>query len=152
MSKLNLVNYDSVFLDKSWQWLTDPEIKHLTNTSDFSREDQQNWFEKLPHLKNYKIWGVSFDTQPIGVFGIKNIKNGQGEYWGYIGEKQYWGLGLGKEIMNLIINKAISQDLNGLYLKVIPENLRAVKLYEKMGFTLDEQNAETEILLMRKKL
>ena len=151
-SQIQLTSYDSDFLTKSWEWLNDPEIKHLTNTGDFSKEDQQKWVAKLPEIEGYKIWGAKYSNEPIGVFGIKNISDSEGEYWGYIGEKKYWGLGLGKEIMTLILQEAQTLKIKNLYLKVIPENKRAIKLYEKMGFEIDNSESPSGMIIMRKSL
>lgn len=147
MFNITLTNYNENFLEKSWVWLNDPEIKYLTNTSDFSKEQQANWYKNLQEKTDYKIWGVLANKFPIGVFGIKNISKGTGEYWGYIGEKDYWGKGLGKEIMKLIIIEAKILNLVELYLFVIPENIRAIKLYESMGF--NEEREKDEKILMK---
>lgn len=152
MSHLKLCDYDSVFLEKSWEWLNDPEIKYLTNTGDFSKNDQQDWFKNLPNLKNYKIWGVTYGQKPIGVFGIKNIQHGEGEYWGYIGEKDFWGAGLTNTIIDLIIDEARRIGMTKLYLKVILDNVRAIKLYQKKGFYISDKETDSQMLIMRKQL
>ena len=41
------VEYTEEFLDLSWEWLNDPEIKLLTMTPDFSREDQRAFFFQI---------------------------------------------------------------------------------------------------------
>ena len=92
---VSLVPYDSSFLELSWQWLNDPEITRLTHTADFTREDQQKWFNKIPSLKGYKIWGIQHDGEKVGVCGIKNITGDDCEYWGYIGVKTMWSKGIG---------------------------------------------------------
>lgn len=128
---------DTKYLQKSWEWLHIAEIKYLTNTSDFTLEDQKIWYEQCQLSETYKIWGVSFDQIPIGLFGIKNIDpvKRQGEYWGYIGEKQFWGKGIGSSVLKMLIDIAKNElHLNQLYLKVIAENARAISLYEKYNF------------------
>ena len=146
--ELELVPYDRLFLEKSWEWLNDPEVKYLTDTSDFTKENQEKWYLSLKKKEDYLVWGVMLNKVPIGVFGIKNIKEQVGEYWGYIGNKNYWGKGLGKEVMRLLIERAKSVGLTGLYLKVIPTNLRAIKLYEKVGFVME--SSSTGIVYMKK--
>ena len=39
-SRLSFGRFDEIFLEKSWHWLRDPEIKWLTMTPDFTREEQ----------------------------------------------------------------------------------------------------------------
>ncbi len=139
---LEIVKYTEEFLPLSWKWLNDSEIKKLTMTSDFSKEDQINFFNSLSSRKNYKIFGIEFDGIKIGACGLKNIEQNRSEYWGYIGEKEYWGKGLGKEILTKMINLAINEKISSVYLKVEKNNYRAIKLYEKFGFVnkLEEDN------------
>lgn len=137
MNAIKLEVFDETYLEQSWVWLNDPEIKYLTNTGVFTKEQQYSWFLTLDSKEDYKLWGVRYNDRPIGVFGIKNIENRMGEYWGYIGEKEHWGKGLGSSIMDAIIDEARKAGLDSLYLKVIDENIRAIKLYKKMGFEFD---------------
>ncbi|WP_300598778.1 GNAT family N-acetyltransferase [Niabella sp.] len=150
MNAIRLESYNEVYLEKSWHWLNDPEIKCLTNTRSFTKDDQQKWFHALAGRSDYKLWGVSYNAIPIGVFGIKNIENGSGEYWGYIGEKEYWGKGLGPVIIGAIIDQAKQLNLKRLYLKVIGENVRAIKLYRKMGFQFSSK--EEGLMVFTKQL
>ena len=78
-----------------------------------------------------------FNEKPIGACGLKKIANGKAEYWGYIGEKSLWGLGIGKEIIVAMIQKARNMDLEFLCLRVLKNNVRAYRLYRKMGFIMD---------------
>lgn len=134
---IKLEKYDEKYLNFSWDWLNDPEIKFLTNTSDFSREEQIAWFNNIDKKLDYKIWGVSFNDTPIGVFGIKNInfRKGIGEYWGYIGDKKFWGKGLGTLILEKIL-KVASEELllKSISLKVLKTNIIAFNLYKKFNF------------------
>jgi RimJ/RimL family protein N-acetyltransferase len=129
--------YDVLYLENSWKWLNDPEIRSLTGTTYFTREQQKKWFKGIGENITYKIWGISFNGIPIGVFGVKNIDSieRKGEYWGYIGEKQYWGKGLGEIILTKLMEIAsIELRLESLYLRVLIENTVAINLYRKCGF------------------
>lgn len=48
--------------------------------------------------------------------------------------KEYWGLGLGKALMETCIECAKDAGYTQLELNVVAENERAVSLYKKMGF------------------
>jgi RimJ/RimL family protein N-acetyltransferase len=150
MEDLKFVLYDKVFLDKSWFWLNDPEIKQLTITPDFTRESQIKWFNSLKDKNDYYIFGVQYQNKPIGVCGLKNIQENTGEYWGYIGEKEYWGRKLGGKMLEYILNLASNKNINEMVLKVWQNNIRAIKLYENYGFK--EANKLNEILTMTKEL
>jgi RimJ/RimL family protein N-acetyltransferase len=134
-ARVRLVSYSREYLERSWEWLNDPEVKRLTLTPDFTQLDQISFFEALPARSDYRVWGLELEGDgPIGAAGIKNISSGTGEYWGYIGEKQHWGQGLGRSILGLVEAEAAALGINELDLRVAPYNLRAISLYEKCGY------------------
>ena len=49
--------------------------------------------------------------------------------------KEFWGIGVGKCLMNEIINFARTNKLEILHLGVKEDNIRAIELYNKLGFT-----------------
>lgn len=148
--RINLVRYSQDYLDHSYEWLHDDEIRRLTDTPVFNREDQIKWFENLPVRDQYLIWGIEFNSIPIGACGLKNITDLDCEYWGYIGEKDYWGLGLGKEMIFLLEKKAVELGKKSIWLKVIKENKRAILLYSNNGFSIESD--EGIFFRMRKQL
>lgn len=148
--KIEFVCFDDIFLKYSWAWLNDPEIKLLTNTPDFSKEDQANWYDKIQGECEYLIWGIEADSEKIGVCGLKSFTVVDCEYWGYIGNKSYWGKGIGLQIMKAMEKKAKSLKLNSIWLKVIKDNERAIKLYHKNGFVIEE--SKNDLIVMRKML
>ncbi|CAA9528358.1 MAG: hypothetical protein AVDCRST_MAG31-2141 [uncultured Sphingomonas sp.] len=146
---VRLVPFDRGFLDRSWVWLHDGETKRLTMTPDFTREDQRRFFESLPSRSDYRIWGVILDPEgAIGAAGLKHIGGGSAEYWGYIGEKSWWGRGLGGEMLAAVEAEARRLGLARLNLRVAAENIRAVRLYERAGFERSEERSG--VLVMRK--
>ncbi len=148
-SKLALTTYDKDFLEKSWQWLHDAELKHLTMTPDFSKEQQADFFASLPLRKDYSIYGVAYLDEPIGACGLKNIINEEAELWLYIGNKQYWGRGLGTMTMSLLESEAIAKGLKKLYLNVIKDNKVAISLYQKMNYDIVSKNDDYIVMEKR---
>jgi RimJ/RimL family protein N-acetyltransferase len=148
---VRLVPYSRYYLDCSWQWLNDPEIKRLTLTPDFSREDQDRFFASLPTRADYRIWGLELEgTGPIGAAGLKNLNGNIAEYWGYIGSKAHWGRGLGRQLLTLVENEAIFLGLEKLALRVARFNVRAIGLYRNNGYV--ETGANDEVIFMEKDL
>lgn len=131
---VEFVDYDRSFLDLSFKWLSDKEIKFLTNTPVLSKEKQEQWFVSLPKKTDYYIKGILADGKAIGACGLKRITDTDGEYWGYIGEKEYWHKGIGKQMMSFIERYAYSLGLKQIYLLVIPDNMRAIRLYGGKGY------------------
>ncbi|MBR5175311.1 MAG: GNAT family N-acetyltransferase [Bacteroidales bacterium] len=137
METVTLTAYTEEFLERSFHWLNDPEIRFLTDTPAVTREGQRRWFEGLPERPDYMVWGVLADNQPVGVCGIKQIVEREGVYFGYIGEKDCWGRGFGRRMMELVEDRARKAGLEKLKLTVIKENERARSLYERMGYAVD---------------
>lgn len=48
--------------------------------------------------------------------------------------EQYWGLGIGRELVSLLLEKAHDCGYEQMELEVVSRNERAIALYEKMGF------------------
>src|ERR1051325_3293583 len=113
-SRLTFSAFDERFLEKSWHWLQDPEIKKLTMTPDFTREEQRRWFEQLPRMTDYRIWGGVCDGEPVGAVGLKQITAGDAEYWGYLGEKKFWGQGIGMAMLGFACGRARELGLRAL--------------------------------------
>ena len=147
--KILAVPYTKEFLTYSWSWLQDEEMRNLTMTPIFSKDDQITWFNRLGDRDDYLIWGIQFEGKPVGAFGIKNIQAGAGEYWGYIGDKNYWGIGIGKWMIGKAIEYANDNNFQHLYLKVHPQNIRAIQLYLKSDFViLDSQDNTSNLIWM----
>jgi RimJ/RimL family protein N-acetyltransferase len=133
---LSFVEYNEIFLEKSWKWLNESEIKKLTLTPTFTKEQQVQFFNSLKERKDYFIKGILFNSEAIGACGLKNIdkQNQTAEFWAYIGEKQLWGKKLGVKILDEMFNQAKLLNLKSITLNVSAENIRAISLYEKIGF------------------
>lgn len=132
--KIELVNFSNKFLSLSWDWLNDEEVKKLTNTPNITKKSQEIWFNNLSEKSDYEIWGIIAEDKPIGACGLKNITEIDCEYWGYIGEKSFWGRGVGSMILSKLIEKAKQKQIKILWLKVLKDNIRAINLYKKYGF------------------
>ena len=121
---LSLIPYDARCLELSWLWLNDPEIRELTMTPIFTREDQNIYFKNLPLRLDYKIWGILLDGHEIvGAAGLKNYRGSLAEYWGYIGEKKYWYQGLGQSLVKVVEEKARNSGIIDLDLILASEHV-----------------------------
>jgi len=134
------VPYDERLLAKSWEWLRDPEIKLLTDTPDFTPAAQRAWFDSLAHRKDYLVWGIEVDGMPVGAFGLKHVTSDDAEYWGYLGERTFWGQGIGQWMLERARVEARRLGLRRLHLRVLRENTRAIAAYRRFGFRIDESS------------
>jgi RimJ/RimL family protein N-acetyltransferase len=133
-SKLQFTSFDRDYLQRSWHWLHDPEIKGLMRAPGFTRNEQEQWFEGLKGRTDCRIWGVAYGGAPIGAVGLKHITPDSAEYWGYIGEKEYWNGGLGSAMLQFAFRQGRELGLHELWLTVGRNNPRAIRVYQKHGF------------------
>lgn len=133
---IEFVEFDRSFLKRSWDWLNDEEIRNLIDTSPITKIQQENWFASLPSLSDYYIWGIKCNKWPVGACGLKHVTSVDAEFFGYIGEKDFWGIGIGAKMLEFVEKKAIGMGLKRIVLKVQKDNVRAIHLYEKTGYML----------------
>lgn len=134
ISDYSLCPFDEVFLEKSFNWLQKPEIrKGMDIHFQMDQRAQREWYDNLPYRKDYVIWGFKYKDEPIGAGGFRNITSDSGELTCYIGEQNHLG-GVGKVLVSLLVEKAISMQWKAIYLKVLHDNTRAYRLYLNQGF------------------
>ena len=148
--KTVLVDFSPEFLKLSWAWLNDEEIKKLTNTPSFTLEDQLDWYSSIGGMSDYLIWGIEVDSKKVGACGLKNITKVDCEYWMYIGEKDYWGKGIGAIIFLMITKKAKELKLKSIWLQICRSNIRAINLFTRMNFF--NEVIKDGIIIMRKRI
>ncbi len=141
-SSLSREPFDRQYFEASSRWLSNPELQKLIMAPEAEPQGRLLWFQSLQARDDYWIWGIGLNGHPIGCFGIKHVDvaRSTGEYWGYIGEPHLWGKRIGPWMLSEAATVAHSHGLDSLYLRVWVENLRAIRLYRRVGFldsTLD---------------
>jgi RimJ/RimL family protein N-acetyltransferase len=123
-------------------WLKDPEVMLGIESSGYTLENLKEYvFSKITSEKDYFF--VICDQQNDKHIGnikleITDSKAQVAELGLLIGDKSYWGKGIGSEICRLVINFGFNQIyLRKIFLAVYENNPNAKKLYEKLGFKLE---------------
>lgn len=132
-------------LEKTWEWLNDPQMRELTATPEFDKESQEKWFESLKTRKDYFIRSCWYKDKVIGVVGLKHLTDKHGEIFGYLGEKEFWGKTIGVQGMEYIIDYARSINLECIYSVVLKSNISSYKLDLRLGFVKDKYIDENTI-------
>lgn len=126
------------------RWLNDREVTDtLLIHSPLSAAAEEAWFVR--HLAanpdEVEILGIEIlagdDWIHVGNTGLHNIEtvNRAAEFGIFIGEKQYWNQGFGREAARLMLKHGFGDlNLNRIYLYVYQTNPRAIKAYEAAGF------------------
>jgi len=89
------------------------------------------------------------DNTPFGCIYLKDVKdeNNKAEYGVFIGDESYIGKGLGTEACMRITQFAFEElKLHKVYLRVIADNERAIKSYQKTGYRI-EGNFEDDVII-----
>lgn len=75
----------------------------------------------------------------MGNIYLTDIDEESAEYQIFIGEKDYWGMGVALEASRQILKYAFeTKGLKYVYLHVRVDNERALRLYKKLGFISQE--------------
>lgn len=132
-------------------WLQSDELRDLIDDPrEPGLDDQMKWFKRVqqPDRKFFSLITVQ-DQQLIGNCGFVDIHNDkqQATLRITIGNPDYLGKGLGTEAVNLLteygFNNAGWKRIN---LIVLESNARALRTYEKCGFTIvskEQKNGKT---------
>ena len=136
---VKLIPFGKKHLEDSRLWMNDREFCRLFNRvyRPLIISVQKKWYKQTLKDKNQLIFAIEVDGVYIGNVGLKNIDylNKKAEYYVFIGNKDYWGKGIGtiatKKFLNYIKQHL---KLHKIYLHVDQLNLAARKLYKKTGF------------------
>lgn len=110
-----MVEFDEKMRDHSWEWLQDDELRALTAASELTREQQLEWFRRIPERTDYLIKGVVAGGEPVAVFGLKNIEGSSAEYFAFIGPESRRGTGIGRFMHDNMVALAIGRGINRIW-------------------------------------
>ncbi|MFZ4724933.1 MAG: GNAT family N-acetyltransferase [Paludibacter sp.] len=104
----------------------DPTTNHLYEL--FRREKSAYWVVE----ENGKIWGG------CGLFPTEGLPIGCAELVKFYLTKESRGKGIGKLLLQIVINSAKEIGYTQLYLESFPELVKAISMYEKAGFNITD--------------
>jgi diamine N-acetyltransferase len=138
------------------QWLNDPEVRqNISLVNPLSLTEEEEWYAEV--LKS-PPWErpLSIEIQPdpkkeswvlVGNCGFMKINwlNRYGEIGIQIGEKKYWDRGFGTRAVKLLVGHGFQTlNLHRVWLRVYETNSRAIRAYEKAGFTHEGRFREAQ--------
>ena len=137
-------------------WINDPEVRWgISQYLPFSTVDEEHWFDRMQELPLYEHplvievhpEGEAEAWIPIGDIGFHKVdwRNRSSEFGIVIGEKSFWNQGFGTEAVRLLVSHGFqSLNLNRIFLRVFENNQRAIRAYEKAGFSLEGRMRQAE--------
>lgn len=120
------------------RWNGDEDISSLAGKKFERANDAAAWLEDLlasPRRRGFAI--QTHDGHVIGDLEFEDIdwSEGTAELRICIGEKQFWGYGLGGESIQAAVDHAFNcWNLQSIYLRVPLTNWRAIRCYDRCGF------------------
>ena len=136
--------------DRYLSWLNDPEVTRYTETGIFpsTAEDLENYYRSVTGSKSDVILAV---VDKKSGRHIGNVKLGP-IHWVHrratfgilIGEKEFWGKGVGLEATRLMVEYGFERlNLHRIDLGVFADHESAVRCYKKAGFKVDGRMRES---------
>lgn len=104
----------------------------------FTAEEEGEYLQKKTDSENAVEIVAEIDGEIVGTAGIEalgaqeKLRHRCG--FGVGIDKKYWGLGIGKELLNGCIECAEKAGFSQMELEVAAENERAIAMYQKYGF------------------
>jgi len=132
--------YEKSDADALFRWFADEEVTRWLGPPNFPSRAHQEKFIELAQASSDDAKYFAIETlegKLVGDCGLRFIdwKSRKAEFFITIGEKQFWGKGLGSDALRIVIRVAFDKmNLNRLWLTVLVDNPRAVRCYEKCGF------------------
>ena len=123
-------------------WLNDKEVMQGIATSGYTLDNLKIYVEARLLDPNVVFFAICSNDTSEHIGNVKidfHDKNANVSELGLlIGNKNYWGKGIGYEACKLAIDYGFNEmHLRKIYLAVYENNLNAKKLYEKLGFKLE---------------
>ena len=124
-------------------WLNDPDVRrYLSLYSPLSNAQEEKWFEDLAShcLAEQPLMIETLDEgtwRPLGNISFLNVdqQSRNAELGIFIGEKGFWGKGIGTKAIALMLDYGfMTLNLHRIYLRVFYPNQRGIHCYEKLGF------------------
>jgi RimJ/RimL family protein N-acetyltransferase len=131
-------------------WLNDHKVNMFLETKGNYTMDMLKSYVNEQYKNEIYFWAIHLKSSNKHIGNIKidpiNLNTNSGEYGILMGDRLNWGKGYAKEASLRIIKYCFEElKLSKITLGVVEDNIAAVKLYEKIGFIIDEIKKDTGI-------
>jgi RimJ/RimL family protein N-acetyltransferase len=124
------------------RWVNDPDVRQYVGVNwPMSLAAERAWFEQRQNDQNNLVLGIeTLDGRLIGVMNLHGLDrvNRQGTTGALLGEKAYWGKGLGSDAKMALLEYAFMVlNLRRINSEVIAYNKRSLKYSLKCGYKVE---------------
>jgi UDP-4-amino-4,6-dideoxy-N-acetyl-beta-L-altrosamine N-acetyltransferase len=138
MNDITLLPLLEVHLEMVRNWRNMPEVaKYMYTEEHITKEQQEQWFEKIKDEPSQKYWIIAFEGTLVGLVSLYNIKpKFKSCYWAfYLGNSSIRGAGIGSKVEYNMLKKVFEEmQFNKLLCEVFTTNDAVTKMHEKFGF------------------
>ena len=145
-NRLSLKPLNKYFLSQDYvNWLNDEEVnRYLESGGDYTLEKLDGYLEEVERNPKY-FWAIILKETNKHIGNIKidpiDLNHLFGEYGIMIGDRRVWGKGVAKEVSETIIDFCFNTlNFKKINLGVKKSNLKAIRLYKKLGFIVENQS------------
>ena len=121
------------------KWFNDREVTlFLARDEPLSMEQEERWFAEYRSKVDEEIYAIEVEGDHVGNVGLHGIDraNRRASLGIVIGEKDRWSKGYGTDAMRTVLRYAFRElHLHKVNLDVLDYNERAIRLYERCGFS-----------------
>ncbi|SER18725.1 GNAT family N-acetyltransferase [Pedobacter rhizosphaerae] len=138
--------------DVSYKWRNDPDVWTYTKfvlKNQITPDVERQWLSNKINLANEKRFAICLKDSNtyIGNIQLINIDEESAEFHLFIGDKAYWGKGIGYQASVMVLKYAFyNLHLKSIFLEVHADNAAAYSIYRKVGF--ETISKESEFLKM----
>lgn len=138
MAETRLVPMDEKFLETTFQWLQSPELRAQIDmlAAPTPETHRQIWRERLKDKTRRDFAILDPAGRHAGNCGLSGIcpSRRKAELWIYVAAAH--GAGIGGKALRILLGHAFSElGLERVHLRVLSTNPKAIRFYEKNGFT-----------------
>jgi RimJ/RimL family protein N-acetyltransferase len=124
------------------KWFNDPEVnKTLLMEEKLDLKRSLEWFERSRKDTSRRDLVIeSTEGEPIGIMALVHIDEADGtaECFCVIGDKAYWGKGIGTEVHLLLADWAFKDlGLYKIWAYIRPENAAIINVIKRVGFKIE---------------
>lgn len=140
----------------SCKWRNDPEVWKFTGSRPdryITYEIEKEWLNFTLEKKSERRFAICLKKgdRYIGNTQLLGIRRKSASFHLFIGDRRYWGKGIGKEASFLILQYAFSElKLQQVALEVHKENIPAISIYKSMGFEHVDENNNFLVMILKK--
>jgi len=160
---MNLKNYRTVIAGESiylkileeknasseyCRWLNDQEVNEYLETREAAIPELKKYIKEKLESEDCLFFGIFYKENDKHIGNLKLELTGEGkksvDYGIMIGDKNYWGKGIGTEATRLILNFSFNKlNADTVELSVLADNKAAIRIYEKTGFKIIERKIKS---------